>query len=135
MLNFVVRTFLIFLWWLAILLDSMYINQSIMTTTSNILSRRVKDKIIIITGCNSPLGIGRASAHHFANNGAKAIYICDLATDHLDKHKREIESKYPGVAIHPVKLDAGEEKDVEKVVNDALEEYGRLGKHSPHSSP
>lgn len=83
--------------------------------------------MIIITGCNSPLGIGRASAHHFANNGAKAIFICDLATDHLDKHKREIEAKYPGVEIQPRKLDAGEESDVEKVVNEALEKYGRLG--------
>ncbi|CZT25209.1 related to levodione reductase [Ramularia collo-cygni] len=87
---------------------------------------RVKDKVIIITGCNSPLGIGRASAHHFANNGAKAIYICDLATDHLDKHKREIESKYPGVDVQPRKMDAGEESDVEKVVNEVLEKYGRL---------
>jgi NAD(P)-dependent dehydrogenase (short-subunit alcohol dehydrogenase family) len=91
------------------------------------LHRRTAGKVIIITGCNSPLGIGRASAHHFANNGAKAIYICDLAADHLDKHKREIEQKYPGVEIHPRQVDAGEEDQVAKVVDDALEKYGRLG--------
>ncbi|KAF2164852.1 hypothetical protein M409DRAFT_24758 [Zasmidium cellare ATCC 36951] len=87
---------------------------------------RTKGKVVIITGCNSPLGIGRASAHHFANNEAKAIFMCDLNTDHLETHKREINSLYPGVDIHPRQVDAGEEKGVEGVVNEALEKYGRL---------
>jgi hypothetical protein len=38
---------------------------------------RVKGKVIIVTGANSPMGIGRASAHQYAENGAKAIFICD----------------------------------------------------------
>ncbi|KAK4618039.1 3-oxoacyl-[acyl-carrier-protein] reductase FabG [Fulvia fulva] len=87
---------------------------------------RVKGKVIIITGANSPLGIGRATAHHYANNEAKAIFICDLNTDHLETHKREINKLYPGTEIHTKKVDAGEEKDVEGIVNDALEKYGRL---------
>ena len=45
-------------------------------------NRRVKDKVIIITGANSPLGIGRATAHQFAPNGARANYHCDT-TSHL----------------------------------------------------
>lgn len=89
-------------------------------------SSRVQGKVIIITGANSPLGIGRASAHLFANNGAKALYLCDLRTDHLETHKREIESKYPGVAVHCQKVDAGDEKDVAGVVDAAIEKYGRL---------
>ncbi|KLU92024.1 hypothetical protein MAPG_10971, partial [Magnaporthiopsis poae ATCC 64411] len=40
-------------------------------------SPRVKDKVVIITGANSPLGIGRAAAHQFAANGARAVYLCD----------------------------------------------------------
>lgn len=52
--------------------------------------------------------------------------MCDLSTDHLETHKRELNKLYPGVDIHPRKVDAGEEKDVEKVVNEALEKYGRL---------
>lgn len=79
-----------------------------------------------MTGSNSPLGIGRAAAHQFANNGAKAIFICDLYTDHLETHKREINSLYPGVDILPRQVDAGLESDVEKVVNEALQIYGRL---------
>lgn len=88
--------------------------------------RSVKDKVIIVTGANSPQGIGRASSHQFARNGAKAIYICDYKNDYLEVHKREIKSLYPDVEVHTRKVDAGEEADVEKVVNDALETYGRL---------
>ena len=81
---------------------------------------------MIITGCNSALGIGRASAHLFARNGARAIYICDYNTDLLETHKREINSLYPGVDIQPRQLDAGNETDVERIVNEVLEKYGRL---------
>ena len=86
----------------------------------------MKGKVIIVTGCNSPLGIGRAAAHLFAQSGAKAIYLCDLNTEHLEKHKREIKSLYSTTNVHTQKLDAGEEVDVESVVNLALESYGRL---------
>ncbi|KAK0352467.1 hypothetical protein LTR91_026172 [Friedmanniomyces endolithicus] len=87
---------------------------------------RVKDKVIIITGANSPLGIGRATAHQFARNGAKAIFICDFTTSHLDTHKREIASLYPGVEVQCRRMDAGSEDDVKAVVDECLELYGRL---------
>ena len=79
-----------------------------------------------MTGTNSPLGIGRATVHQFARNGAKAIYICDYSTTYLEVHQRELHELYPSVKIHPRKIDAGDEGDVERVVNEALEAYGRL---------
>ena len=87
---------------------------------------RVKDKVIIVTGANSPQGIGRAAAHLFAQNGAKAVYICDFNTQNLETHKREINSLYPDALIHTQQIDAGKEADVEGVVNQALSKYGRL---------
>ncbi|KAK0910206.1 hypothetical protein LTR02_004015 [Friedmanniomyces endolithicus] len=87
---------------------------------------RVKDKVIIITGANSPLGIGRATAHQFARNGAQAIFLCDYSTSHLDTHKREIASLYPGVEVQCRRMDAGSEDDVKGVVDECLELYGRL---------
>lgn len=79
-----------------------------------------------MTGTNSPLGIGRASAHQFAHNGAKAVYICDYSTQYLDVHKRELTELYPDVEVHVRQLDAGEEEAVQGVVDDALATYGRL---------
>ncbi|KAK7193397.1 NAD(P)-binding protein [Paraphaeosphaeria sporulosa] len=89
-------------------------------------SQRVKDKVIIITGCNSPIGIGRASAHQFARNGAKAVYICDFASTHLDTHKRELGALYPAVDIHTRVFDAADEAAVKHVCQEALDTYGRL---------
>lgn len=79
-----------------------------------------------LLGANSPIGIGRASAHQFAHNGAKAVYICDYDDSHLATHKREIESLYPGVDVHVRQFDAGDEASVKAVVDDAIKKYGRL---------
>ncbi|RFU31425.1 hypothetical protein B7463_g4922, partial [Scytalidium lignicola] len=87
---------------------------------------RVKDKVIIVTGTNSPIGIGRASAHQFAQNGAKAIYICDYNDSYLETHKRELASLYPNVQVHTRKFDAADEQSVKAVVDHAIKTYGRL---------
>ncbi|KAK3314525.1 hypothetical protein B0H66DRAFT_627075 [Apodospora peruviana] len=87
---------------------------------------RVTGKVVIITGANSILGIGRASAHQFAQNGAKAVYICDFDDSNLETHKQEINAAYPEVEVHTRQFDAADEKAVQDVVEDALKRYGRL---------
>lgn len=86
----------------------------------------MKGKVIIVTGVNSPTGIGRASVHQFAHNGAKAIFMCDFSTQHLDTHAKELKELYPQVEVHARKIDAGNEKDVQGVVEEAIAKYGRL---------
>lgn len=90
------------------------------------LSRRCKRKVVIITGCNSPIGIGRATAHQFAENGARAIYICDFNPEHLETHKKELKELYPEVEVHVREFDAADEGAVKKVVEEAVGQYGRL---------
>lgn len=87
---------------------------------------RVKDKVVIITGANSPLGIGRAAAHQFASHGAKAVYVCDFDGSNLETHKREITALYPNVEVHTRTFDAADEAAVKVVVDDAVARYGRL---------
>lgn len=87
---------------------------------------RVTGKVAIITGANSAIGIGRATTHQLARNGARAIYICDWDDTHLETHKREIKELYPNVEIHTVKLDVGDEEAVKAVCDDAIQKYGRL---------
>lgn len=77
-------------------------------------------------GANSPIGIGRATAHQFAQNGAKAVYICDFDDKYLGHHEREINSLYPECDVHTRKFDAADEPAVKEVVGDALRRYGRL---------
>ncbi|OBT52361.1 hypothetical protein VE04_06783 [Pseudogymnoascus sp. 24MN13] len=57
---------------------------------------------------NSPMGIGRATAHQYAENGARAraIYLCDFADSHLATHKRELASLFPAVEVRLRQFDA-----------------------------
>ncbi|KAL8732514.1 MAG: hypothetical protein Q9166_002728 [cf. Caloplaca sp. 2 TL-2023] len=88
--------------------------------------QRVKDKVVIITGANSPLGIGRASAHQFAHNGARAIFLCDYSNEFLSVHERELNSLYPSVDVHARRFNAADEEAVKAVVDEAIEKYRRL---------
>lgn len=83
-------------------------------------------KLTKLKGANSVLGIGRASAHQFAEHGAKAVYICDYDDTNLAAHKREINALWPAVDVHTRRFDAADEKAVQEVVGDALARYGRL---------
>ncbi|KAG7119724.1 hypothetical protein HYQ45_014862 [Verticillium longisporum] len=87
---------------------------------------RVAGKVVIITGTNSPLGIGRAAAHQFAENGARALYLCDFDGTHLDAHAAEIHAAHPAVEVHVRRFDAAEEQAVQDVVAHAVTTYGRL---------
>lgn len=88
--------------------------------------RRVDGKVVIITGANSERGIGRASAHQFAANGARAVYICDFDASNLEAHRAEMSASYPGVDVHVRQFDAGNEDAVKEVIADAMQKYGRL---------
>jgi NAD(P)-dependent dehydrogenase (short-subunit alcohol dehydrogenase family) len=72
------------------------------------------------------LGIGRAAAHQFAQNGAKAVYICDYDTKNLETHRREMLTSWPEVDIHVRGFDAADDAAVQEVVNHAVTNYGRL---------
>lgn len=78
------------------------------------------------TGANSLLGIGRATAHQFAESGARAVYLCDFDNSNLEAHKAEMAAAYPSVEVHTWQFDAAEEAKVKAVVDDAMSRYGRL---------
>jgi NAD(P)-dependent dehydrogenase (short-subunit alcohol dehydrogenase family) len=85
-----------------------------------------QDAYHFMQGANSILGIGRASAHQFAEHGAKAVYICDYDGSNLEAHKREINDLFPQVDVHTRQFDAADEKAVKEVIDDAMKRYGRL---------
>lgn len=87
---------------------------------------RFQNKIAILTGTNSPLGIGRATAHLFAANAAKSIYICDFREEYLPVHVRELRTLYPEVEVHARQFDAQDEEAMKAVVDECMEKYGRL---------
>lgn len=72
------------------------------------------------------MGIGRATAHQYAESGARAIYICDFDASNLEGHKKDINAAYPSVDVHTRQFDAADEAKVKEVVEDAMKRYGRL---------
>jgi NAD(P)-dependent dehydrogenase (short-subunit alcohol dehydrogenase family) len=81
---------------------------------------RMEGKSVIITGAGS--GIGRAASLLFSKQGARLI-----AVDHSEAVKETVdEVRKAGGTADAVIADAGAEKDVIGVIDQALAAYGRL---------
>jgi 3-hydroxy acid dehydrogenase/malonic semialdehyde reductase len=88
------------------------------------------NKLVFITGASS--GIGRATAHAFAKEGARLL-LCARRIDRLDALKSELIATYPTVQVHVFELDVrdndavvaqlalipAEQKEIDILVNNA----------------
>ena len=81
---------------------------------------RFQDKSIIVTGAGS--GIGRAAATLFAAEGARVV--CADKTDGVDATAQAIRDA--GGTAEAVRIDAGSEADVQRVVQLAIDRFGGL---------
>lgn len=81
----------------------------------------LKDKVALITGAAN--GIGRATALRFAREGARLV-VSDLDENGLQEVSKEIETRGGGLAM--VVGNVTERADVQKMVDAALERFGRL---------
>lgn len=78
-------------------------------------------KVAIVTG--GAMGIGRAVAHHMAQNGARLI-LADIDEDGGENVASEIRTK--GFEARYIHCNIAEQLDVHNLMASALEEYGRL---------
>jgi len=82
----------------------------------------LKDKVAVITG--SARGIGKAIAEEYAANGAKVI-ISDIMQDKAEETASEIKAKFH-VDTLAVKADVSKYEDVEILINQAIEKFGKI---------
>ncbi len=82
---------------------------------------RLKDKVAIVTGGGR--GIGRGIARLFAREGAKVV-ISARTESQLNRTVNEIKSE--GGIVTKIVADMSETKSVERMVNFAVEEFGRI---------
>lgn len=85
------------------------------------LSRSIKDKVALVTGAAS--GMGRATAHLFADEGAK-VAVSDLDADAVEAVVSDIRSA-GGTAVGFV-LDVSRLEEIERVVSEVAAEFGGL---------
>ncbi len=78
---------------------------------------KIKDKIILVTGGAN--GIGRGLSERFAREGAEKIIVTDIDEVNANAVAKEIN----GVAY---KLSVANEVEVQTVVNDVLDKFGRI---------
>ncbi|TQR89439.1 3-hydroxybutyrate dehydrogenase [Staphylococcus saprophyticus] len=81
----------------------------------------VKDKVTIITGAAS--GIGLAIAKVFLENGAKVV-LADLNEDKLIQETDALKSQ--GYDCMPIKVNVTDEQAVKSMIDQTVEQYGRL---------
>jgi 3-oxoacyl-[acyl-carrier protein] reductase len=85
------------------------------------LSRSVKGLTVLVTGAAS--GMGRATAHVFATEGAN-VAVTDLSADGTQAVANEIADR--GGTARAWTLDVAHADDVDKVVNDVAAHFGGL---------
>ncbi len=87
------------------------------------LSSRVKDKVVLITGGSS--GIGLATAKKVAAAGAKTV-ICARGLEDLEKAKAEIEAETKGAQVFIYQVDLAELASADDLVKRVLADHGSV---------
>ena len=104
-----------------------------------------RGKVAIITGADSPAGLGFAAARRLASSRAyRALYICDIVDNSLADNAEQLvrvgskdhdgssssssssSSEQDKLEVHVAKFDASDDDAVKQVVEDAVTRYGRL---------
>jgi len=80
-------------------------------------------QVVLITGAGSPRGMGRVFAQEFAKLGAKLV-LCDINQQGIDANVKEL--KDMGVEAIGYTGDLTNEADVDAMVKDIMDKYGRI---------
>lgn len=84
---------------------------------------KLKDKVAIITGVSSSIGIGRAIAIAFAREGADVV-VCDINYEGVQERAREIERL--GIRSLGIKTDVSKASDVSHLMEVTIDKFGRI---------
>jgi NAD(P)-dependent dehydrogenase (short-subunit alcohol dehydrogenase family) len=90
-------------------------------SATQLRSGRLLGKSAVVTGAAA--GIGRATAELFAREGARLV-LADINTDGLAALRDSLRDVTGDVAV--VKADVSKPEDVRRIIEVAVEEYGRL---------
>jgi NAD(P)-dependent dehydrogenase (short-subunit alcohol dehydrogenase family) len=84
---------------------------------------KLKDKVAVVTGAASSIGMGRAMARAFAGEGADVV-ICDINDEGLQEGAQEI--KQMGRRSLALKTDVSKSSDVSQLVEKTVSTFGKI---------
>lgn len=82
---------------------------------------KMKDKVVIITGASS--GIGLACAREFAGRGA-LVSVCARSADKLEEIKSEFDAA--GHKLLVTEADVSREEDCKRLIDNTVREFGKI---------
>jgi glucose 1-dehydrogenase len=84
---------------------------------------QLKDRVAIVTGAESSIGMGRAIALAFAKEGANVV-VCDVKEEGLQERASEIEQL--GRKALALKTDVSKSSEVAQLVETTVKTFGRI---------
>jgi short-subunit dehydrogenase len=83
----------------------------------------IKGKVVIVTGASS--GIGEATAHEFAKQGAKVV-LAARRVDKLEALAKDIAGMGTGAETLVVQADLSKLEDIQNMIQQTLEKFNRI---------
>ena len=84
---------------------------------------KLQDKVAIVTGAASAIGMGRAFALTFAKEGADVV-VCDINESGVNERKKEIEEL--GRRALAIKTDVSNSQDVSRLIEKTVATFGKV---------
>jgi 3-oxoacyl-[acyl-carrier protein] reductase len=84
---------------------------------------RLKDRVAVITGAGA--GIGAATAHRFAEEGATVV-VCDIDEESATRVAEAISARNTEGHAIPMLMDAGDEQSIQATVTEVGRRFGSL---------
>lgn len=85
----------------------------------------LKGKVVVITGASGPRGMGIEAARGCAEMGADVAITYASRREGAEKNCKELTETY-GVKAKPYKCNVGDYADVEKLVSDVINDFGKI---------
>lgn len=82
-----------------------------------------ENQVAVITGASQ--GIGQSVACHFAKLGLNLV-LCARSVEKMNDLAKELRDRYPEVSVMVIPCDVRDPAQVQRVVHDALERFGRV---------
>lgn len=85
----------------------------------------LKGKVVVITGASGPRGMGIEAARGCAEMGADVAISYSSRQEGAEKNVQELVEEY-GVKVKAYKLNISDYNDVQRFVDDVLEDFGKI---------